>query len=157
MIFFLLSCSLFSSYLGALLYTSSTIFDIDYITSRFLISNQFSLKAKRGATQVHKKNTSDTLHKKKKKIKKFQKTINMKTIIGSYPGVKVFEEKDLLCHRLPLPVFKPMIIFFSPNRILWRERNDRIFEYRERTLEEIKALFFYTLYLWTTAFVFFLW
>jgi hypothetical protein len=31
--------------------------------------------------------------------------------------------------------------------------NERSLEDRERTLEEIKALFFYTLYLWTTAFV----
>jgi hypothetical protein len=36
---------------------------------------------------------------------------------------------------------------------LWREMNDRSFEDRERTLEEIKSLFFYTLYLWTAAFV----
>jgi hypothetical protein len=28
------------------------------------------------------------------------------------------------------------------------------FEDRDRTLEEIKALFFYALYLWTTTFVF---
>jgi hypothetical protein len=32
--------------------------------------------------------------------------------------------------------------------------NDRSFEDRERTLEEIKSLFFNTLYLWTTSFVF---
>jgi hypothetical protein len=30
---------------------------------------------------------------------------------------------------------------------LWREINYRSFEDREKTLEEIKALFFYTLYL----------
>jgi hypothetical protein len=31
--------------------------------------------------------------------------------------------------------------------------NDRSFEGHEKTLEEIKSLFFYTLYLWTVAFV----
>jgi hypothetical protein len=35
---------------------------------------------------------------------------------------------------------------------LWREMNDRSFEDHERTLEEIKSLFFNT-YLWTAAFV----
>jgi hypothetical protein len=38
--------------------------------------------------------------------------------------------------------------------VSWRERNDRSFENRERTQEEIKYFFFKTLYLWTTAFVF---
>jgi hypothetical protein len=33
------------------------------------------------------------------------------------------------------------------------EMNDRSFEGHEKTLEEIKSLFFYTLYLWTVAFV----
>jgi len=37
---------------------------------------------------------------------------------------------------------------------LWRERNNRRFEDREKTLEEIKSLFFNTLYLWTTAYVY---
>jgi hypothetical protein len=36
---------------------------------------------------------------------------------------------------------------------LWRKMNDRSFEDCERSLEEIKSLFFNTLYLWTTAFV----
>lgn len=31
---------------------------------------------------------------------------------------------------------------------LWRERNDRSFEYHERTLEKIKSLFYNILYLW---------
>jgi hypothetical protein len=31
--------------------------------------------------------------------------------------------------------------------------NDRIFEDRERTLEELKFFFFYSLYIWTAAFV----
>jgi hypothetical protein len=34
------------------------------------------------------------------------------------------------------------------------ERNDRSFEDRERTLEEIRSLFFYTLYLLTSTFVY---
>jgi hypothetical protein len=34
--------------------------------------------------------------------------------------------------------------------------NDRSFEDREMILKEIKSLFFNTLYLWTTAFVFLL-
>jgi hypothetical protein len=37
---------------------------------------------------------------------------------------------------------------------LWSEMNDRSFEDRERSLEEIKSLFFNTLYLWTAAFVY---
>jgi hypothetical protein len=41
----------------------------------------------------------------------------------------------------------------APLWCIWIERNDRSFEYRERTLEEIKSLFFKTLYLWTAAFV----
>jgi hypothetical protein len=36
---------------------------------------------------------------------------------------------------------------------LWREMNDRNFEDRERSLEEILSLFYDTLYLWTAAFV----
>jgi hypothetical protein len=36
---------------------------------------------------------------------------------------------------------------------LWGERNDRSFDDRERTLEEIKSLFFNTKYLWTAAFI----
>jgi hypothetical protein len=36
---------------------------------------------------------------------------------------------------------------------LWREMNDRSFENRKRTLEELKSLFFSTLYFWTTIFV----
>jgi hypothetical protein len=31
--------------------------------------------------------------------------------------------------------------------------NDRSFEDREKTLEELKSLIFYTLYLWTAAFI----
>jgi hypothetical protein len=42
-----------------------------------------------------------------------------------------------------------MILTFSS----WRERNDRCFEDRERTLEKIKSLFFNTLHLWTAAYV----
>jgi hypothetical protein len=33
------------------------------------------------------------------------------------------------------------------------ERNDGSFEDRERTLDQMKSLFFKTLYLWTVAFV----
>jgi hypothetical protein len=36
---------------------------------------------------------------------------------------------------------------------LWKKMNDRSFENCERTLEEIKFLFFNTLYLWITVFV----
>jgi hypothetical protein len=36
---------------------------------------------------------------------------------------------------------------------LWREMNDRNFENHERTLEEIKSLFFKILYFWTIAYV----
>jgi len=36
---------------------------------------------------------------------------------------------------------------------LWREKNDRYFEDRERNLEELKSFFFNTLYLWTTAYI----
>jgi hypothetical protein len=36
---------------------------------------------------------------------------------------------------------------------LWREMNDRSFENRDKTLEEIKSLFFNTLYLRIAAFV----
>jgi hypothetical protein len=35
---------------------------------------------------------------------------------------------------------------------LWRERNDRRFEDRERILEELKSLFFITLYFWIAAY-----
>jgi hypothetical protein len=40
--------------------------------------------------------------------------------------------------------------------LLWcffRKRNDRSFKDRERSLEEINVLFFYTLYLWKVAFI----
>jgi hypothetical protein len=37
---------------------------------------------------------------------------------------------------------------------LWRERNNRNFENRERTIVELKSLFFNTLYHWTTALVY---
>jgi hypothetical protein len=40
---------------------------------------------------------------------------------------------------------------FVPFVCLWREMNEKSFEYRERTLEELKSLFFNTLYIWTTA------
>jgi hypothetical protein len=36
---------------------------------------------------------------------------------------------------------------------LWREMNDKSFEDRKWTLEEINSLFFNALYLWTAAFV----
>jgi hypothetical protein len=36
---------------------------------------------------------------------------------------------------------------------LWREMNNRCFEDLERTLVELKSLFFNTSYLWTTAYV----
>jgi hypothetical protein len=36
---------------------------------------------------------------------------------------------------------------------LWRERNDRNFEDKERTFEEFRTLFFYSLYTWTAAFL----
>jgi hypothetical protein len=42
---------------------------------------------------------------------------------------------------------------FVPFVVSLKEKNDRSFEDRERTLEEIKSLFFNTLYLWTVAFV----
>jgi hypothetical protein len=44
---------------------------------------------------------------------------------------------------------KPLCILWCQ----WREMNYRSFEDHERTLEEIKSLFFNTLYLWTTGFV----
>jgi hypothetical protein len=40
--------------------------------------------------------------------------------------------------------------------LLWcflREKNDKSFENRKKTLEKIKSLFFNTLYLWIFAFV----
>jgi hypothetical protein len=37
---------------------------------------------------------------------------------------------------------------------IWGKRNDKSFEDWERTLEEIKSLFFKTLYLWTIAYVY---
>ena len=36
---------------------------------------------------------------------------------------------------------------------LWRERNDRSFENLERTLEELKYFFFFSLFAWTTAYL----
>jgi hypothetical protein len=36
---------------------------------------------------------------------------------------------------------------------LWRERNDRSFENLERTLEELKSFFFFSLFAWTTAYL----
>jgi hypothetical protein len=36
---------------------------------------------------------------------------------------------------------------------LWRERNDRQFEDKERTIEELISFFFYSLYSWTAAFL----
>jgi len=36
---------------------------------------------------------------------------------------------------------------------LWRERNDRNFEDKERTFEEFRTFFFYSLYTWTAAFL----
>jgi hypothetical protein len=36
---------------------------------------------------------------------------------------------------------------------LWSERKVQIFEDREMTLDECKSLFFYSLYIWTAAFV----
>jgi hypothetical protein len=36
---------------------------------------------------------------------------------------------------------------------LWRERNDRTFEDQERTLEELKSFFFFTLFSWTAAYL----
>jgi hypothetical protein len=36
---------------------------------------------------------------------------------------------------------------------LWRERNDRNFENKDRTSEELRTFFFYFLYTWTTAFL----
>lgn len=36
---------------------------------------------------------------------------------------------------------------------LWRERNDRTFEDQERTLEELKSFFFFTLFSWTVAYL----
>jgi hypothetical protein len=36
---------------------------------------------------------------------------------------------------------------------LWSERNDRIFEDKERTIEEFRTFFFYSLFSWTAAFL----
>jgi hypothetical protein len=36
---------------------------------------------------------------------------------------------------------------------LWKERNNKCFEDLERSLEDILALFFHTMYLWIVAFV----
>jgi hypothetical protein len=36
---------------------------------------------------------------------------------------------------------------------LWRERNDRQFEDKERTIEELISFLFYSLYSWTNAFL----
>jgi len=36
---------------------------------------------------------------------------------------------------------------------LWRERNDRQFEDKERTIEELISFFFYSLYSWTAVFL----
>jgi hypothetical protein len=36
---------------------------------------------------------------------------------------------------------------------VWNERNNRCFEDLERSLEDILASFFHTLYFWTVAFV----
>jgi hypothetical protein len=36
---------------------------------------------------------------------------------------------------------------------LWRERNDRQFEDKERTIEELISFFFYSLYFWTAVFL----
>jgi len=36
---------------------------------------------------------------------------------------------------------------------LWREHNDRQFEDKERTIEELISFFFYSLYSWTAAFL----
>jgi hypothetical protein len=43
----------------------------------------------------------------------------------------------------------PICLFWC----LWKERNNRCFEDLERSLENILASFFHTLYLWTVAFV----
>jgi hypothetical protein len=36
---------------------------------------------------------------------------------------------------------------------LWKEQNDRNFEDKERTFEELKTFVFYSLYTWTAAFL----
>lgn len=36
---------------------------------------------------------------------------------------------------------------------LWRERNDRIFEDKEMTFEELRTFFFYSLYTWSVGFL----
>jgi hypothetical protein len=36
---------------------------------------------------------------------------------------------------------------------LWRERNDRHFEDKERTIEELISFFFHSLFSWTTVFL----
>jgi hypothetical protein len=36
---------------------------------------------------------------------------------------------------------------------LWKERNNRQFEDKERTIEELISFFFYSLYSWTAAFL----
>jgi hypothetical protein len=36
---------------------------------------------------------------------------------------------------------------------VWRERNDRQFEDKERTIEELTSFFLHSLYSWTAAFL----
>jgi hypothetical protein len=36
---------------------------------------------------------------------------------------------------------------------LWKERNDRTFEDKERSFEELKSFFFHSLYFWTFAYL----
>jgi hypothetical protein len=44
----------------------------------------------------------------------------------------------------------PMCLFWC----LWKERNDRNFENRKKSLEDILSFFYEILFLWTAAFVF---
>jgi hypothetical protein len=58
-------------------------------------------------------------------------------------------------HNLPFSFFVIFIHFahFTYYITDIREMNDRNFEDSERTLEELESFFFYTLFLWTTAFI----
>jgi hypothetical protein len=46
-----------------------------------------------------------------------------------------------------------MILSDSLLWCLWRERNDRQFKDKERTIKELISFFFHSLYSWTAAFL----
>jgi hypothetical protein len=45
----------------------------------------------------------------------------------------------------------PSFLSLLGQLLVWRERNDRNFNDQERTLEELKSSFFFSLFTWTTA------